>query len=218
MKTRNKKVALLMVLSLMVLTFAGCGKENENAQNHADTTQTEAPADTDVDADVDTDANAETIDAADEPSEAVVSDGYEKFSQLQIGMTEAEVNAILGEPVRIDKAYYFYNIVVNGQDMELEVWINTTSGQVTYIRGDFGADEYRAEFMDNATDLSGVDGLDSGEIATYDDCVSTFKTEGYLMSVDEDGEKQYLWVDQYDGYMRITFKADGTVKKYNGFC
>lgn len=214
MKTRNKKVALLMVLSLMVLTFAGCGKGNENAQNNADTPKTEAPADTDAETEVD----AETDGAEEAATEAVVSDGYAKFSQLQIGMTEAEVNAILGEPVRVDKAYYFYNIVVNGQDMELEVWINATSGQVTYIRGDFGADEYRAEFMDSATDLSAADDLDSGEIATYDDCVSAFKTEGYLMSVDEDGEKQYLWVDQYDGYMRVTFRADGTVKKYNGFC
>jgi len=74
------------------------------------------------------------------------------------------------------------------------------------------------EFADSATDLSTVNGLESGEISTYDECVSAFKTSGYLINISEDGAKQYLWVNADDGYMTVTFKADGSVKTYNGYC
>ncbi len=154
----------------------------------------------------------------DEPKGNAKGDGYDKFSQLKIGMTESEVNAILGEPTRVDKAYYYYTVTVNGKDAEVEVWINTTSGLVTYLSGTFDESEYRAAFADNETDLSKVNGLETEEINTYDACVSAFKTPGYLLNVDEDGEKQYLWVDATDGYMRVTFRADGSVKTYGGVC
>ena len=200
MKNTKRLLAAILAM-LMVLSLAACGKDGGNATTPAE----DVAADSNV-----TEATAQT--------EPVKSDGYEKFSQLKIGMTESEVNAILGEPVSVDKAYYYYNIVVNGQDMELEVWINTGSGLVTYISGDFSANEYRAEFMDSNTDLSAVGDLESGALATYDDCAKAFKTPGYLMSIDEDGETVYLWVDANDGYLRVTFNADGTVRKYAGFC
>ena len=93
-------------------------------------------------------------------------------------MTESEVNAILGEPEEVDKAYYYFNITVNGNDLELNVWINTTSGLVANLYGDFIKEDYRAEFADSATDLSSVSDLDSGVIDTYDACKDAFKTPG----------------------------------------
>lgn len=118
----------------------------------------------------------------------------------------------------MDKAYYYYNITVNGQDLEIEVWINMTTGLVTYINGDFYKDEYRAEFADSATDLSAADGLDSGKLATYEDCASAFKTPGYIITINENDVTRYLWVDSNNGYLCVTFKADGSVKSYVGFC
>lgn len=38
------------------------------------------------------------------------------------------------------------------------------------------------------------------------------------MTMKEDGETTYLWVNSEDGYLSVTFRADGTVKTYNGFC
>lgn len=154
----------------------------------------------------------------DSQSETVKSDGYAKFSQLEIGMTESDVNAILGEPAKVDKASYYYNITVNGQDLEIEVWIDTTSGLVSYFAGNFVGDEYRAEFADSETDLSSADDLDSGKLNTYEECVSAFKTPGYLISANENGTKRYLWVDSNDGNLCVTFRADGSVKSYVGYC
>ena len=146
------------------------------------------------------------------------SDGYEKFSKLKIGMTESEVNEILGEPTSVDKAYYTYNVTVNGNDMELTVWINTVSGLVVYLRGDFVDDDYRDEFADSETDLSKVDKLDSGDIDTYDACKEAFKTPGYVICIEEEGETEYLWVDSNGGYLTVSFDAEGNVKSYNGYC
>lgn len=148
----------------------------------------------------------------------VQNDGYDKFSQVQLGMTESEVNAILGEPVSVDKAYYYYNVIINGEDAEVTVWINTTTGLVTYKRGGFTSDKYRAAFADSKTDLSKVSELENDTLKTYDDCVAAFKTSGYLITLNEDGSTTYMWVDANHGYMTVSFRPDGTVKNYSGFC
>lgn len=202
MKPKNKRLFAMLLTMLMVVSLSACGKDESVAQESSKISSN------------DTLSTEET----ESQSEAVKSDGYDKFSQLEIGMTESDVNAILGEPTKVDKAYYYYNITVNGQDLEIQVWINTTSGLVTYISGDFYESEYRAEFADSATDLSTVDDLDSGKLNTYEACASAFKTPGYLISIDEDGVKRYLWVDSNDGYLCVTFNADGSVKSYEGFC
>lgn len=186
----KRKLCALLALMMLLASLAGCsGEKSPEADGRTETT-----------------------------AAAAKGDGYDKFLQLEIGMTEAQVNAILGEPVRVDKAYYYYTVTVNGQDMELEVWINIPTGQVSYLYGDFGADPYRSAFADKKTDLSAASKLESGDLTTYDDCAAAFKTPGYLTCVDEDGMKIYLWVDSDGGYMRVTFFADGTVKGYNGFC
>lgn len=198
-KKSNYIFTALLAASLIVFS-AGCQKQEDTAIESISNIENEAKV------------------PEIESDKEIKSDGYEKFSRLKIGMTESEVNEILGEPTKIDKAYHYFNITVNGQDMEIQVWINTTSGLVTHISGDFSANEYRAEFADSETDLSAADGLDSGEIASYDDCVAAFKTSGYLISIDENDVKRYLWVDSYDGHICITFKADGSVKSYVGYC
>lgn len=205
MKIKSVKFFALLLAALVILPLSACGTGESTAQSSSKISSSNTGST----------ASSETVGSQ---GETVKSDGYEKFSQLKIGMTENEVNAILGEPTKVDKAYYYYNITVNGQDLELQVWINTTTGLVTNISGDFGAAEYRAEFADSATDLSAADGLDSGELDTYEECVSAFKTPGYLISIDEDNETRYLWVDANDGHICITFKADGSVKSYVGYC
>lgn len=181
---------MLTLASMLALSLTACGgksgsdtADNSNTSDNTDTADSiDAPEPDEDETDSDTSATTK-------------SDGYEKFSQLEIGMTEDQVNEILGEPVGVDKAYYYYNITVNGKDCELEIWINTVSGLVTYISGDFISSEYRAEFADTATDLSAADDLEDGELNTYDACVSAFKTPGYLTNIDEDGTKSYLWVN-----------------------
>lgn len=157
-------------------------------------------------------------DAGSGEAETVRDDGYEKFIQLEIGMTESEVNAILGEPVEVDKAYYTYNVTVNGKDMELTVWISMVTGEVIHLQGDFDKSDYREAFADSNTNLSAVNRLESGELDSYEACAEAFKTPGYLIYVDDDGVKEYLWVNTKGGYMRVTFRSDGTVKTYSGFC
>ncbi len=191
---KARKLFQAAAAAFLALAITACGADGEASGTKAETAGTEADA------------------------ESVQSNGYEKFSQIEMGMTEAEVNAILGEPVSIDKAYYTYTIQVNGQKMDITVWINTVSGVVVNKYGSFGEDEYRAEFADSATDLSAAGDLDTGVLATYDQCAEAFKTPGYLIGLDEDGVKQYLWVDANDGHIVITFKADGSVKSYVGYC
>ena len=201
-----KKILSLALALVLTLSLAACGADSSTS---SDTSKQDESGDSSISSD---------ISSQDDSGASVKSDGYEKFSQLEIGMTESEVNAILGEPTSIDKAYYYYNVTVNGKDLELNVWINTVSGLVTFFQGDFVKNEYRAEFSDSKTDLSTVDGLENGEINTYDACVSAFKTPGFLMDKNEDGETRYLWVDSSDGYMTVSFKADATVKSYSGVC
>ncbi len=203
-----KKLVLLVFALVLVLSLTACGNNTAMGDGSKNSTASLSSGDSDD--------NAST--KQEEVKDNVVSDGYDKFCQLKIGMTESEVNAILGDPIKVDKAYYYYNITVNGKDLKLEVWISTVSGKVTYINGDFTASEYLAEFADSATDLSQVKELESGKINTYDACVKAFKTPGYLMNVDDNGVKQYFWVNDQGGYMRVTFKADGSVKTYSGVC
>lgn len=205
-----KKILTVLLTAIMLLSLTACGSNNTNTNESQALDNTEQE---ETIAEVESDSTEQ-----EETAENVKSDGYEKFSQLKIGMTESEVNAILGEPTKIDKAYYYYNIIVNGKDLELNVWINTASGLVTYISGNFYDGEYRGEFADKATDLSTVDGLENGEINSYDDCVKAFKTSGYLANIDEDGVTQYFWVNDVDGYITVTFKEDGSVKTYSGVC
>lgn len=205
MKMNSKRLFALLPVMLMVLSVSACGKGESVAQNSSEISSNDT-------------LSAESAEKTESQSVAVKSDGYEKFSQLKIGMTESDVNAILGEPTEVDKAYYYYNVTVNGQDLEIQVWINTTSGLVTYISGDFYKNEYRAEFADSATDLSTVGDLESGKLDTYEACADAFKTPGYLISIDEDDVKRYLWVDSTDGYLCVTFNADGSVKSYDGVC
>ncbi len=198
-----KKILAILLIIMMILSQAACSSDDVVTNDNTTSDSVKV--------------NSGSV-KQEKTKKKVKSDGYDKFNQLKIGMTEDEVNAILGEPTRVNKAEYYYNITVNGNDLEIQVWINTVSGLVTYIMGDFYKSEYRAEFVDSATDLSTVNGLESGEINTYDDCVSAFKTSGYLINIDEDGVKQYLWVNTNDGYMTVTFKADGSVKTYGGVC
>lgn len=191
-----KRILAVFMIAMMALSAAACSSEKSDG----------------VAANGEADGNQETT------STNVKSDGYEKFCQLKIGMTEAEVNAILGEPSRIDKAYYFYPVTVNGKEMELEVWINSGTGLVMYLRGDFATSDYLEEFADSKTDLSAVGDLENGTLATYDDCVDAFKTPGYVSRIEEDGTTEYFWVNADGGYLRVTFRADGTVKTYSGFC
>lgn len=200
MKTNSKctKFVSLLLILLTAFSLAGCVRNDSGDQ---DSTHVQG--------------NSEESKTQ---SSAVKSDGYDKFSQLEIGMTESEVNAILGEPAKVDKAYYYYNITINGKDLELNVWIDATSGMVTNIYGDFIDEDYRAEFADSATDLSKAGNLDSGKIDSYDACKDAFKTPGYLISIDDDGEEIYLWVNSDGGYLTVTFDDDGSVKTYNGYC
>lgn len=209
-----KKFLVTLLITAMTLSLVACGSKDTATNN--DTTAESIEADVDnTDAE---EADTEEEVTQEESKEAVKSDGYEKFSQIEMGMTEDQVNAILGEPANIDKAYYYYNITVNGNEMEVQVWINTGTGLVTYKQGDFYSGDYRAEFADIATDFSTVNGLDDGTIASYDDCVSEFKTSGYVITEKEEGEKSYLWVDGTDGYLTVSFDADGNVKSYSGYC
>lgn len=195
----NGRMLALLAAGMLALTACGAKEEEASSGNQGvvgSGTQDDESAD----------------------GEAVANDGYEKFMQLQIGMTESEVNAILGEPVNIDKAYYTYRVTVNGKDMDLTVWINTGTGLVTYLAGDFDGNDYRDAFADSETDLSGIDRLQSGELDTYEACAEAFKTPGYLISIDDDGVKRYMWVNSKGGYIRIKFRADGTVHSYSGLC
>ncbi len=209
-----KKFLAILLITTMTLSMVACGSANTVAKD--DTTADSADSDS-TEPEETEEVEIEEVEQ-EETKEAVKSDGYEKFSQIEMGMTEDQVNAILGEPSNIDKAYYYYNITVNGNEMEIQVWINTVSGLVTYKQGDFYSGDYRPEFADSATDFSTVNGLDDGTIATYDDCVSEFKTSGYVITEKEEGEKTYLWVDGTDGYLTVSFDADGNVKSYSGYC
>lgn len=202
MKTSIKavKMSAALLAMLTALASAGCSGATGKTDNSS------------------SGGSSSSASVAENNSEAVKNDGYEKFSKIKLGMTEDEVNAILGEPVKVDKAYYYYNVTVNGNDAEVQVWINTTSGLVVYTYGDFYGNEYSPAFADSATDLSAVDDLESGKLKNYDDCAAAFKTPGYLISEKDNGVKSYLWVDSTQGRLRITFKADGTVNTYNGFC
>ncbi|MCL1866362.1 MAG: hypothetical protein FWF82_03015 [Oscillospiraceae bacterium] len=221
-----KKIMTFIIAGAMSLTLAACGNTddsdtgNNSNTNKSDTTTTAAAvANNSADTDTATTSETSVETESGESNPTAVSDGYEKFSQIELGMTEDEVNAVLGEPARVEKAYYYYNITVNGKEMEVEVWINAVSGVVTYKRGDFDKSDYRAEFMDSATDLSKADELkEGGSLKTYDDCKEAFKTPGFLTSFNQDGTKIYLWVNEKDGYMRVTFREDGTIKTFSGYC
>lgn len=150
--------------------------------------------------------------AADAPPK---SDGYEKFCRLEIGMSPDQVNEILGPPVREEKDCRFYTVTVNGRSLELRVYLG--GGQVTGFTGDFSDSLYRGEFADSRTDLSAAGRLEDHGLSTYDDCAAAFGTPGYLIGADSSGVKEYLWVDEKDGYIHISFLADGAVKAFGGF-
>lgn len=151
-------------------------------------------------------------------SSGIKSDGYEKFCQLEISMTEIEVTDILGQPTRRDKTWCYYTVTVNGHDLDLTLCLDSGTGRLTYAGGNFSDSLYRAEFADSRTDLSAASKLENHQLTTYDDCAAAFKTPGYRIGMDQEGVKEYLWVDEGGGYMRIAFRSDGTVKSFRGIC
>lgn len=183
----KKRCVLMLLLAVLLFVFSGCGISGP--------------------------AREETSPAAQNSK----SEGYENFCQLEIGMTQSQVNAILGQPAKVDKSYSYYTITVNGQKLELSVWFDPDDGQVIYLGGSFSDSLYRGEFADSQTDLSAASGLETDELSTYDDCAAAFMTPGFLTGIDISGVKSYLWVDDSDGYIQVTFRADGTVKAYAGF-
>lgn len=78
---KNKRLFALLLTLLMVLTMSACGREERDAQIGSGISGNDT-------------LSAEKNDS---PSAAVKSDGYEKFSQLKIGMTESDVHTILGD-------------------------------------------------------------------------------------------------------------------------
>ena len=208
-RTMKKMISLLFAFTLMI-TLVACG----NADNNQSEPYEEDAIATETNGE-DTATNDEDADM--ESDESELGDGYYKFSQLEMGMTESDVYAILGEPIRVDKAQHFYNVTVNGTDLELEVWINTVTGLVTYFRGNFTHGDYRAVFADGNVDFSRINELENGEINSYEEAVEAFNSPGYLMSAHEDGRKTYFWVNDVDGYLRINFSSDGSVSGFSGF-
>lgn len=213
MQRKIKLPALLLAL-VLALSLTACGRQDDSVPTGADGSADSAQAAPESD----------VLQAAPEEEDASAAlEGYIQFSRLTIGMIEDEVNAILGKPAKVDKAYYYYNIEVNGEELQVEVWINTVSGLVTYFNGDFYQDGIRAAFADEDTDLSKAGELkagegDTGTLETYEACVEAFGTPGYLITADEDGGTRYLWVDTNDGHLCVTFRADGSVKSYQGYC
>ena len=192
-------VPLLVLVFGLALVACGQGNNSNTSSNDSNSSSSDSSAI-----------------AQEEPEQTDLGDGYEKFTQLQIGMTESEVIAILGEPISVDYENYKFNVVVNGSDLVLTLWINEKTGLVTDISGDFGDREYRDAFANSSTDLSGAKGLESGEINTYDDCVRAFKTPGYLTSINVYDQTRYLWVNSDGGYLTVRFDEDGNVKSYIG--
>lgn len=217
---RLRKMMALFAAGMLALTACGSKEVDSSVgdQGFFDSTSQNGQSGTETSTQDEPSGSQDDSQQDSGSGDAAANDGYEKFLQLQIGMTESEVNAILGEPVNIDKAYYTYSVTVNGKDMDLTVWISTVTGQVIYLTGEFDGSDYRDAFVDSRTDLSAVDRLESGELDTYEACAEAFKTPGYLYSIDEDGETRYFWVNSNGGYIRVTFRPDGTVKTYSGFC
>lgn len=233
---KSKKAAAFIAAMISLTMLASCGGSDSSADKNdekekapettasvaADESEEESAADTEADPEEESSAEdiaePETSSEDESQAEPVKSDGYEKFSQIELGMTESEVNAILGEPTEVNKADYSYNVTVNGNDAKVTVWINTVSGVVVYKNGDFYGDEYFPEFADSATDFSAVGDLEDGVLNSYEDCAAAFKTPGYLTSINEDGVTSYLWVDSDYGHLSVTFKADGSVRSFNGYC
>lgn len=235
---KSKKAAAFIAAMLSLTMLASCGGSDSSADKDdekdktpettasvaADGSEEESAADTEEDPTEESSAEyiaepeSETSAEDESQAEPVKSDGYEKFSRIELGMTESEVNAILGEPTEVNKADYSYTVTVNGNDAEVTVWINTVSGVVVYKNGDFYGDEYFPEFADSATDFSAVGDLEDGVLNSYEDCAAAFKTPGYLTSINEDGVTSYLWVDSDYGHLSVTFKADGSVRSFNGYC
>lgn len=236
---KSKKAAAFIAAMISLTMLASCGGSDSSADKDdekdkapettasvaADEPDEESAADTEEDSEEDssaaeTEASSEDgASSADESqAEPVKSDGYEKFSQIEIGMTESEVNAILGEPIEVNKADYSYIVTVNGHDAEVTVWISTVSGLVVYKNGDFYGEDYFPEFADSGTDFSAVGDLEDGVLNSYEDCTAAFKTPGYLTSINEDGVTSYLWVDSDYGHLSVTFKADGSVRSFSGYC
>lgn len=186
-----KRVLCVFLIVLLALSlFVGCGKAGDPADGGSSSTT--------------------------EP----VDDGklhYRDFAKVQIGMSAEECFAILGEPERVDKAYNYYTVMVNGKECELEIWIAYDTQKVTYrYLSCYGSDK-AAEFADPNVDFSQVSKLKNKTVTTYEGCKKLFGTEGYIIGEDEKGKTTYLWVSSNGGYLMIHFKSDGKIDSYQGF-
>ncbi len=198
------KKFLSALAAVVALSLTACSSSDQ-------TSETESSKTTDVSEEKQSNKNSdETVKA------------LENLSQLEIGMSESDVNDLLGDPSEEgdhSASYYSnkYLLDINGNDCTLSVSFYLKDQLVDSFNVISSNDSsFREAIMDEDTDLSSVDDVDSGDISTYDEVVKAFKTSGTVTS-DNGVKTTYLWVDSDGGYMSITFDEDGNVSSYSGF-
>ena len=152
---------------------------------------------------------------------ASLADEYQKFLDVQLGMTETEVEGILGTPDdKEDESggyvSYDYELVFDGEDADLEVHFNP-EGKVWNKTLDILGYDFKDIFGNGNVDLSGSQRIEDGEVTTYDEVVELYGDEGILITEDDAGSGptyRYVWYDANGGSSDASFREDGSLTSF----
>ena len=174
------------------------------------------------------DGNAPSASSSAGSSGLSVGEAYERFLEVDMGMTMEEVNAILGEPVETEepdgqegaRSNYEYGYML-GENFSTvcDIHVFFSGEDDTVAMKTYNLDTGIDYFRDPEVDLSGYQKVKDEEVTTYDGCVDLFGSEGYLTACDLAGNGDvlsYEWVDEKGGSVNVTFGPDGSVRSMSG--
>ena len=140
---------------------------------------------------------------------------YQKFLDIKLGMTEDEVDAILGEPTEVTDDYHIYTMDVDGTDAEIKIMFDK-DGKVTSKNADIASSEYKEAFGDSNVNFTDAQKINDKEVTTYNEFVQLLGTDGMLYSENDNGYTSYFWLNNDGGIVRATFDSDGDMTIANG--
>ncbi|AAK78036.1 hypothetical protein BJV85_000111 [Clostridium acetobutylicum] len=190
MKKNRIKIIVAILGVVTVVTLAGCDSANKKSVSTKNTKSTSAKRT--------------------KKDESIKKDKYtyDDFKKVKIGMTYNEAKKILGEG--------------NKESDILYTWRDSEGGEIDIVYNDGKASNVKEERLDKDTTKvthEQYDKIQSNQ--TYDDVKAIFGTEGTVIekgyNANGNDDNQYIWGNEEDGYIKVSFgdgktslKSDGT--------
>lgn len=194
---RNKifaKLSLLLLILCLVFVLSGCGTKNDSSNNGSENNNGSSQ--------VSNNSNEEDLKV------------FDYMDKIEPENTVEEINAIVGsEGELIDEKYNKYSWKITENTTLTATYYSSKTATITVDIDDDLLENDKTD-LSSAADLRSEINSENG--VTYDDFVSKFGTNGYVVEKSS-LSTAYRWVNSDGGYIKATFsKSSGKCTFFNG--